>query len=666
MKNKQAKKEKREFIRLDSVFPVEFQIFPAVEMAAPKHGKSNQPLDNAWHHGFTNNVSKGGMCLELLKLDEQLVKLLSAPEEVRLNLKIHIPIHRPASEATAEVLWFKKEEGHHLSQYRAGLKYDKIDSKVTKQIMRLAYSKVIFPRIVLASIVILFLGFAISTYNNFRLYSSNKKLIEKMVDILQDSKLNRNELENIREEKAALEAGLLESNAAIKAREEELNKKIDELKTTQDLSTELLQARELEAGKLKMAITELGEDKAGILRKIGDLGKKEEMAKVKLSEIKGKKVVLEKANFEKMYQWVKVHQNPRTGLIASFEGDGELGDAAFTYDQALSVIAFTYFKDYELARKILDFYLTKASRGAGFYNGYYVSTGEVSEFIIRSGPNLWLGIAVLQYTKLSGDNKYLPIAKDIAAWMIKLQSEDAEEGLRGGPDIEWYSTEHNLDGFAFFNMFYKIKPEASYRKSAQALLSWLKVRAYDNPQVPIKRGKGDATIATDTYAWSIASLGPKMLTGMAMEPEAIMGFAEDNCSTTVDFVRPGGESVSVKGFDFSKQQHLARGGVVSCEWTAQMVLSYKILSKYFASKSDNVKEIIYKNKAEEYLEELTKMVISSPSRTGQGQGCLPYASSDFQDTGHGWRTPKGKNTGSLSATIYAIFAYYGFNPLELE
>ena len=77
-----------------------------------------------------------------------------------------------------------------------------------------------------------------------------------------------------------------------------------------------------------------------------------------------------------------------------------------------------------------------------------------------------------------------------------------------------------------------------------------------------------------------------------------------------------------------------------------MALSYKLLSRYFALKEDIEKELIYKNKAEEYLEELSKMIISSPSRTGQGQGCLPYASSDSVDTGHGWTTPKGKNTGS--------------------
>ena len=214
--------------------------------------------------------------------------------------------------------------------------------------------------------------------------------------------------------------------------------------------------------------------------------------------------------------------------------------------------------------------------------------------------------------------------------------------------------------------FIKLPRIILYHDAGLNILSWLKTNAYDNLDIPIKRGKGDATIATDTYAWSIASLGPQRLIDLGMDPEAIMQFAQDNCGVEVEFQRPDNGSVLVKGFDFARARHIARGGVISAEWTAQMALSYKLLSRYFALKEDIEKELIYKNKAEEYLEELSKMIISSPSRTGQGQGCLPYASSDSVDTGHGWTTPKGKNTGSLSATIYAILAYYGFNPLELS
>ena len=645
--------EKRGYLRLNSVFPVKYQLIKA------------QTGESAWHQGFTGNVSDGGICLEFSDVDKEILALLDSPQEVRLNLRINIPAFGHPVSASAKVSWFKKEQDR-FGHYAVGLRYDHITEKDRKKIMRFAYSKVLLPRLALGIIVILFLSAGIILYNNFRLSSDNKKLVKDMVNVLKDSSESKSELENIRKDKAGLDSRLRESESKIKAFDEQLKEKEEELKMIEEDNTEMLSEKEFEIQKLKLRIIEQGKDRAGLLEKMGDLGRKEETVSIKLNEIKEKKTILEKASFERMYQWVKLHQNPRTGLIISFEGDGGLSDQAFTYDQALSVIAFSYFKDYEPVKKILDFYVSRPEQKSGFYNGYYVSTGEASEFTVHSGPNLWLGIAVLQYTKFSQDNSYLPLAKNIARWIMKMQDEDSGKGLRGGPNTLWYSTEHNLDGFAFFSMLYKITQEDSYRDAGLSILFWLKANAYDSLDIPIKRGKGDATIATDTYAWSIASLGPQRLIDLGMDPEAIMRFAKDNCGVEVEFQRPDNGSVLVKGFDFARARHIARGGVISAEWTAQMALSYKLLSRYFAAKDDIEKELIYKNKAEEYLEELSKMIISSPSRTGQGQGCLPYASSDFVDTGHGWTTPKGENTGSLSATIYAILAYYGFNPLELS
>jgi hypothetical protein len=71
-------------------------------------------------------------------------------------------------------------------------------------------------------------------------------------------------------------------------------------------------------------------------------------------------------------------------------------------------------------------------------------------------------------------------------------------------------------------------------------------------------------------------------------------------------------------------------------------------------------------KADTYLAELSNMIISSPSPSGQGESCLPYATQDYVDTGHGWMTPKGSSTGSVAGTAYALFAYYNYNPLELK
>jgi hypothetical protein len=151
-----------------------------------------------------------------------------------------------------------------------------------------------------------------------------------------------------------------------------------------------------------------------------------------------------------------------------------------------------------------------------------------------------------------------------------------------------------------------------------------------------------------------------------MDPEAIIDFALENCCVAVDFRRPEGSVAKVKGFDFAKHQNLARGGVVSSEWTAQMILALKIMSDYYHAAGNEEKASHYAQLANEYTSELSKMVITSPSVVGQGDFCLPYASHEFADTGHGWRTPKGSRTGSVAGTAYAILAIDDFNPLRFN
>ena len=90
------------------------------------------------------------------------------------------------------------------------------------------------------------------------------------------------------------------------------------------------------------------------------------------------------------------------------------------------------------------------------------------------------------------------------------------------------------------------------------------------------------------------------------------------------------------------------------------------MSDFHAKRGQNILAEKYRAKADEYLLQLTNMIISSPSPSGQGESCLPYATQDSVDTGHGWMTPKGSSTGSLSGTVYTIFAYYDYNPLELK
>jgi len=214
---------------------------------------------------------------------------------------------------------------------------------------------------------------------------------------------------------------------------------------------------------------------------------------------------------------------------------------------------------------------------------------------------------------------------------------------------------------------FELTKDERYKKRAQQLLEWLNKNAYSNIQSPvIKRGKGDSTVATDTYAWSISSVGPEVLKESGMDPDGIIDFAVENCAVQVTYQKFDGSTVNVKGFDFAKHQNLARGGVVSCEWSAQMILALKIMADYYRHSGNTEKADHYAGLAGEYISELSKMIITSPSPVGQGDFCLPYASQEFADTGHGWRTPKGNRTGSVAATAYAILAIDGFNPLRFN
>jgi hypothetical protein len=241
---------------------------------------------------------------------------------------------------------------------------------------------------------------------------------------------------------------------------------------------------------------------------------------------------------------------------------------------------------------------------------------------------------------------------------------DCEGGIKGGPTVEWYATEHNLDAYAFFDSFYKLTNNQKYLTARDKVKHWIQKYAYTSYGPPVLRGKGDATIATDTYAWSVTAFDPEELFSMKMNPDSILDFAIENCEVQVKFKRKEGE-VFVKGFDFAKFKNMPRGGVISCEWTAQMILSFEIMANFYKTK-DPGKYKYYLNQAISYFIEMQKMLITSPSKIGREDPCFPYASSSSVDTGHGWRTPEGDKTGSLSSTAYFLIAYKGYNPLRGE
>lgn len=654
--------ERRRYIRLDSVFPVQFRLY-SLDGAVPL---------SDWLQGYTSNIGKGGILLHVheLSADQQ---LLVKTQQVRIGLKIEMPLDRPSVAAQAVVAWMQEKAGRE-EKFGIGLSYVQIDAAHRTRLVRYAAVKKAALPAAVGAIGILALALGAYFYINMKLMEGNKALIAQLVEILRESTSAKQKIKDISRDKEDAQRSLQTLQVRIEAleeerREQELKAQEAEKEKTvleERAREELAQAAD-RVRQLNDMIAHLTRDKAGFQDRLITLQEKEYTVTEELLRLDQKKADLVKANFDKMYRWLAVHQNPRTGLVMSYEGDRNLQDMAFIYDQSLVVQTYINFSDFERARKILEFFSRRARRVDGlFVNGYYVNDGSPVEYVVHSGPNIWLGIAAVRYAQKTSDTRFLPLAEDIARGIIKLQSQDSNGGIRGGPSTSWYSTEHNLDAYAFLNLLYAATRKEQYRLSRDKVLGWLAAHSYDKPEVPIRRGKGDSTIATDTYAWSIAALGPEILTDLGMNPDKILEFAHDNCAVEVEYKAVDGKQITVKGFDFAPARHLARGGVVSTEWTAQMIISYRIMADHYRSRGVGTKAQAYEKIADEYLASLCTMIISSPSPTGQGEGCLPYASAEAVDTGHGWVTPGGKTTGSVAGTAYTIFAYYNYNPLGSE
>lgn len=645
--------EKRKYIRIATVLPVEFFV-------ADSAGKQLTP----WLQGFTQDISKGGVCLTVNDLWWGFWDKLKVPGSY-LSLRVDLPLKKTLV-TRGRITWYDEEKSNDFTQYKVGIEFLTLEKKETHQLFKYALFKKYLPVGVATALTVLLAVSLALWWNNHVLIEKNRKLVSSFVASSDKIATLQTQVEK-----------KTQSNELIKRRREELQASIANLErevVDRQKKLEFFQAGAKtdegslrEASVMKERIALLQKELHSLQRESTFLKVKEEEAVQTASQLQDDLATLEKQQFtisEKiiggLYDWIKNRQDLIHGLVISYEGDRSLDKICFTYDQSLAAIVFLLYGDRPRAEKILDFYLARVN-DEEIYNAYY-SQGEVAEFTIHSGPNAWIGIAALIYTKETKDQKYLPIAAKVFTMLTRMM--DSEGGVKGGPKDDWYATEHNLDTYAFFNLYYEVTGDDTYKRIAEKVKGWISQYSYTQYGPPVNRGKGDATIATDTYAWSVTALGPKVLLGLRMDPDAILEFAVDQCEVLASFTHRG-NTVQARGFDFAKARNIAREGVISCEWTAQMILSFEIMANYY-EKKDPVKYRLYCNKALLYANELQKLLITSPSKAGREDPCFPYASGAQVDTGHGWRTPAGNRTGSLSSTSYFLIAYFGYNPLRGE
>jgi len=394
----------------------------------------------------------------------------------------------------------------------------------------------------------------------------------------------------------------------------------------------------------------------------------------------------------KLQNWLLKNSDLATGLPHSHVGDERFENWAITYDSAVVVLAYVATGRIKEAKKILNFYIDtpNAWRLGGIIEAVNPTNSALGEdWSVRTGSNLWMGIASFHLYKTTGETKYLDLAKKLAYFAISLQNTTKNDpnfgGIRlgplGGPNVasdqhighdkdqpsfyEVFATEHSIDAYALFNMLYQEANDTKYKKARNMVLTWLKRVGYNQEEHRFNRGYVhglDHAIATDTNSWGISALGADVLD--TFEPgsaERMIEFIEKNCLSEVFYTKPDGKRIQVKGADFIDHKtaaNLGREPIVSPEWTFQLINAYRKLILDFTKRKNSEKVSEYQKKQYELIDNMLNLSIEQNDVL-----TYPYATRSEAVIGHEYNTPKENNYSSIGVA-YAILALSNFDPLE--
>ncbi len=352
---------------------------------------------------------------------------------------------------------------------------------------------------------------------------------------------------------------------------------------------------------------------------------------------------------EKAYQWLAAGQRTNRifllthpGLIPSMEKKED----CFVYDEALAAMAFTHKGDYKRAKAVFNFFdsvrKTHVKKKGAFlgFTDVYKRNGRETE-TRAAGPNAWVLMALNYYYAKTGDSSYLPMAKDIAEWLISLQS--ANGGIIGGyygngKPMTWISTEHNFDCYAAFRDLGILTGDEKYLKLAKEVKKWLDDDVWDKKAKRFLLGSRNTNFATDLSGWALLSMGKSYASCMAFA-------VEKSLNTQLYKIK----NIKVTGFDFGstyKTSPFPDKDAVWFEGTAHMILAFGVAGM--------------EKERDFFMSELDKCLTDSP--VFKYTAGLPYASNEGTPVYDSWLMQD--KPLCVSSTAWYYFAKNRFNPFS--
>jgi hypothetical protein len=139
---------------------------------------------------------------------------------------------------------------------------------------------------------------------------------------------------------------------------------------------------------------------------------------------------------------------------------------SFTYDSAVATVAFVSGGARDQAERLLDQLAALQHKDGSLATVYDTSTGaEVPTY--RSGTIAWVGLAAVAYEHRYHTGRYERLAQSAADWLME-QSDPESDLLRGGPDVKWVSTQHNILAYFLLRDLSDLKAKTDAVAGAQA------------------------------------------------------------------------------------------------------------------------------------------------------------------------------------------------------
>ena len=119
---------------------------------------------------------------------------------------------------------------------------------------------------------------------------------------------------------------------------------------------------------------------------------------------------------------------------------------SWTYDSGITAAAFAVSGYPSEAEQLLDQLAALQHTDGSIEIAFNVATGT-AEPVVRSGTIATVGLAGSLYDQAFRSSRYLSLEERSASYLISLQGTNGL--VRGGPEVGWYSTQHNLLAYSF-------------------------------------------------------------------------------------------------------------------------------------------------------------------------------------------------------------------------